>query len=114
MQQEKNREQRVAGDTFSRLEAAGARGRTEGENGTGPFSVAGRAEVELQQELLGGVQQAEWEAMQIQTADGSSKVSLLITISRINQANNGLDGVLDEYVSSTSLCRSPLAIMTFA
>lgn len=77
----------MAGDTFSRFKAAGARGRAEGENGTGPLSVAGCADIELQQKLPGGVQQAEWEAMQIQTTDGSSKVSLLTAISKIDRAN---------------------------
>lgn len=74
----------MAGDIFSRPEAAGTRGRTEGENGTGPLPVAGRANVELQQELLGSVQQAEWETMQVQTADGSSKVSSFTTSSKID------------------------------
>ena len=67
----------MASGTLSRVEVAGARGRAKGKNGIGPFSVARRTDVELQQELSGGIQQAEWETLQVQTTDGSSKVSLL-------------------------------------
>ena len=67
----------MASDTFSRIEVARARGGAKGKNGIGSFSVARCADIELQQELSGGIQQAEWETLQVQTTDGSSKVSLL-------------------------------------
>lgn len=55
----------MVGDTRSRFEAAGTRGRTEGENGIGSLSVEGRANIELQQELPGSLQQVEWKTMQV-------------------------------------------------
>lgn len=95
----------MAGDTFARLEAAGTRGRAEGENGTGPLSVAGRADSQLQQELPSGVQQAEWETMQVQTADGSSKVSLFTRFSKIDQASlNGVPASTRKCVSNAPHC----------
>jgi len=110
----------VAGDTFSRVEVAGARGRTEGENGTGPLSVAGRANVELQQELPDGVQQAEWEAMQVQTTDGSSKVSYSPQFRRSidrsieRRALNGLPANLKICIECRTVHTPSFAITTFA
>lgn len=54
----------MVSNTLSRFKVVGARGRAEGENGTGPLSVARRTETQLQQKLPGRVQQAEWEAVQ--------------------------------------------------